>query len=62
MAIRFAFPTFTACNFTGNSAEGGGGAAPATGGAVLLFLSRGTASADQVETPTFVSSSLGLDP
>ncbi|CAN0455936.1 unnamed protein product, partial [Laminaria digitata] len=55
VAIRFAFPTFTACNFTGNSAEGGGGAAPATGGAVLLFLSRGTASADQAETPTFIN-------
>eukprot|EP00903_Cladosiphon_okamuranus_P016015 g14787.t1 len=41
VAIRFAFPTFTACNFTGNSAEGGGGPAPATGGALLLFLSRG---------------------
>ncbi|CAM9954237.1 unnamed protein product, partial [Hapterophycus canaliculatus] len=56
-AIRFALPTFTGCNFTGNAAEGGGGAAPATGGAVLLFLSRGDADGggDGAESPTFVN-------
>ena len=53
--VRFSFPTFTDCNFTGNWADGGGGMAPAAGGAVLLFLSRSDDAVDDGNPPTFVS-------